>query len=228
MESIETNALLLYEARSRAKSSALQYSQRQRHDKHSVAPETSTTDGLYLSYATIVGALPLLDAHYETKVAAAKAAAETTSPTAGKKRSREEEPPVWDCPTCTYQNMRTTPQCAMCLTPKPGGVQDDEDTPTAPATAIPWNCRTCTYYNEATATQCGVCNADHPNPPKKQDAAPGAPAATGTGSFMGRAIPDGYWVCSPEHGGCSLFNPNSLYYCKECDKARPSLATLRF
>lgn len=223
MESIETNALLLYEAQSRARASALQYSQQQRHSRHGDVAN-APTGGLYLSYATIVGALPLLDAHYEAKVEAAKAAAEAQQgPTVGKKRTREEEPPVWDCPTCTYQNMRTTAQCAMCLTPKPGGANIDDEG--AFAAGLPWNCRTCTYLNDAAATQCGVCGADHPNPPKKEAA---GPSAMGAGTFMGRPIPDGFWVCSPEHGGCSLFNPNSLYYCKECDKARPSLATLRF
>lgn len=34
--------------------------------------------------------------------------------------------------------------------------------------------------------------------------------------------------CSATEGGCTKYNPKTIYYCEVCGKARPDLASVRF
>jgi hypothetical protein len=43
-----------------------------------------------------------------------------------------------------------------------------------------------------------------------------------------RVCPPDKWECSVAQGGCSYFNPKTLFYCDMCSKARPDLAAVRF
>eukprot|EP01060_Flectonema_neradi_P040006 TRINITY_DN8997_c1_g1_i1.p1 TRINITY_DN8997_c1_g1~~TRINITY_DN8997_c1_g1_i1.p1 ORF type:complete len:4144 (+),score=716.08 TRINITY_DN8997_c1_g1_i1:58-12489(+) len=70
-----------------------------------------------------------------------------------------------------------------------------------------WACRNCTYLNPPLSTTCEMCDFGW------------------TGQ---RECPHDKWVCSPETGGCSFFNPKTLYYCEVCNRARPDLATVAF
>eukprot|EP01065_Artemidia_motanka_P000909 TRINITY_DN1042_c0_g1_i1.p1 TRINITY_DN1042_c0_g1~~TRINITY_DN1042_c0_g1_i1.p1 ORF type:complete len:4224 (+),score=1358.75 TRINITY_DN1042_c0_g1_i1:274-12672(+) len=70
-----------------------------------------------------------------------------------------------------------------------------------------WQCKQCTALNDQTETACTIC---------------------GYGWTGQREPGKNEWVCPPELGGCSMFNPNALYYCSECNKARPDLATTKF
>ena len=70
-----------------------------------------------------------------------------------------------------------------------------------------WACRNCTYLNPPFMTTCEMCDFGW------------------TGQ---RECPHDKWVCAPETGGCSFFNPKTLYYCEVCNRARPDLATVAF
>merc|ERR1711988_1699259 len=43
-----------------------------------------------------------------------------------------------------------------------------------------------------------------------------------------RRCPPDKWECSVAQGGCSYFNPKTLFYCDMCSKARPDLSAVRF
>jgi hypothetical protein len=70
-----------------------------------------------------------------------------------------------------------------------------------------WKCANCTYLNAMQDHTCAMCEMGW------------------TGE---REVPTGKWVCSPEQGGCSFFNPLASFYCTMCDRCRPDLASVRF
>eukprot|EP01059_Diplonema_ambulator_P000956 TRINITY_DN1073_c1_g4_i1.p1 TRINITY_DN1073_c1_g4~~TRINITY_DN1073_c1_g4_i1.p1 ORF type:complete len:4122 (+),score=1331.11 TRINITY_DN1073_c1_g4_i1:86-12451(+) len=70
-----------------------------------------------------------------------------------------------------------------------------------------WQCRNCTFMNVPEAVQCEMCDY---------------------GWAGVRECPADKWICTPENGGCSYFNPKTLYYCEVCNRARPDLATVSF
>lgn len=77
------------------------------------------------------------------------------------------------------------------------------------ATAQPtmWTCNNCTFLNSVFEASCGMCNLGW------------------TGQ---REVPNGFWMCSGERGGCTFFNPDKHFYCEICNRARPDLASVRF
>eukprot|EP01061_Rhynchopus_euleeides_P007779 TRINITY_DN1682_c1_g1_i2.p1 TRINITY_DN1682_c1_g1~~TRINITY_DN1682_c1_g1_i2.p1 ORF type:complete len:3842 (+),score=1703.90 TRINITY_DN1682_c1_g1_i2:1018-11526(+) len=82
--------------------------------------------------------------------------------------------------------------------------------PEAPAPELErghWACQGCTFINDPLSTSCMIC---------------------GFGMAGTRECPQDKWVCTPETGGCGLFNPKSLFYCEVCSRARPDLATVSF
>ncbi|TPP41495.1 hypothetical protein CGC20_3525 [Leishmania donovani] len=150
---------------------------------------------------------------------------------------------VWSCDACTFQNPIASNMCSMCMAPKPKSVGVAEDAAMAAAVDAaaggtgeedegdddgadaPWQCGVCTFINESRAKpMCEICMAPNPRPLK----ASGGGRAERSPFGGGFECPEGYWVCSVEHGGCSKFNPNALFYCQVCEKARPNLASVRF
>jgi len=69
-----------------------------------------------------------------------------------------------------------------------------------------WVCKVCTFVNTSDNTTCVVCDCD----------------MTGR-----RGCPSDKWVCSPDKGGCTYFNPKTLFYCEMCGRARPDLSSVR-
>jgi len=111
----------------------------------------------------------------------------------------------WTCPLCTSENPGANDVCVFCTAIRP------------PDGAGPWPCPQCTFINEGDSRYCAVCNYDS-----------GKKTGVQSGADWMTEVPEGYWMCSPEQGGCSKFNANSLFYCDVCDRARPDLASLRF
>jgi len=70
-----------------------------------------------------------------------------------------------------------------------------------------WQCRNCTFFNSALSSTCAVCDFGW------------------TGQ---RECPPDKWCCTPSTGGCTFFNPKTLYYCDVCARARPDLASMVF
>jgi len=69
-----------------------------------------------------------------------------------------------------------------------------------------WMCKVCTFVNSSDNAICVVCDCDM------------------TGH---RGCPPDKWVCSPDKGGCTFFNPKTLFYCEMCGRARPDLSSVR-
>jgi len=69
-----------------------------------------------------------------------------------------------------------------------------------------WTCKICTFVNSSDNMTCVVCECD----------------MTGR-----RGCPPDKWICSPDKGGCTYFNPKSLFYCEMCGRARPDLSSVR-
>jgi len=69
-----------------------------------------------------------------------------------------------------------------------------------------WTCKVCTFVNSSDNATCVVCDSD----------------MTGR-----RGCPPDKWVCLPEKGGCTYYNPKTLFYCEMCGLARPDLASVR-
>ena len=123
----------------------------------------------------------------------------------------------WACGACTCINPKDLRARCVCGTARPGGH--------SPHPPTPWACSVCTLINEATSYVCSVCGTADPAAEARRKQAGGSSA---TVSMAEQRCPDGHWVCSVEHGGCSKFNLNSAYYCEVCDKGRPNLASIRF
>eukprot|EP00930_Biecheleria_cincta_P065013 TRINITY_DN50708_c0_g1_i1.p1 TRINITY_DN50708_c0_g1~~TRINITY_DN50708_c0_g1_i1.p1 ORF type:complete len:255 (+),score=50.42 TRINITY_DN50708_c0_g1_i1:48-767(+) len=70
-----------------------------------------------------------------------------------------------------------------------------------------WQCQNCTFFNSALSSTCAVCDFGW------------------TGQ---RECPPDKWCCTPATGGCTFFNPKTLFYCEVCSRARPDLASLSF
>ncbi|KPA78926.1 hypothetical protein ABB37_05990 [Leptomonas pyrrhocoris] len=193
-----------------------------------------------------------------TSAAAAAAAKASNTKGATSSASSTAYASQWTCDTCTFHNPSSSNTCQMCMSPKPKRVRDEEYAQDAAAAAAaaeaaahapeeeaagaaeneeeaeeddvdaPWQCEVCTYINESRAqSMCEICMA--PNPHPLRVAGGGGGGGGGADAFgTGFECPEGYWVCSVEHGGCSKFNPNSVFYCQVCEKARPNLASVRF
>jgi hypothetical protein len=116
----------------------------------------------------------------------------------------------WACEACTTHNDLKVTQCSVCGTPNAVAVAADPE-------SEPWLCPQCTFRNSSANVHCEICNHDS-----------GRKGPGGAGSMPSIVAPEGFWVCSPEKGGCSKYNANNLFYCEVCDKARPDLAAIRF
>ncbi|AAZ13558.1 hypothetical protein, conserved [Trypanosoma brucei brucei TREU927] len=145
----------------------------------------------------------------------------------------------WHCSACTLLNDPTVKRCLACNTARAtdtagatGGISSDDphgNESHGGEAEESWACQQCTFINESRRSPlCAVCLGPNPNP------LPQSQPVHSSGDFMGadagnvRGCPEGYWACLVEQGGCSKFNPNTVFYCQVCDKARPGLATLRF
>lgn len=165
-------------------------------------------------------------------------------------------PADWSCEACTFHNSLASNMCQMCMAAKPRHVREAEDAAMAAALAgeggsagggayvsrgdgddededddvdAPWQCEVCTFINDSRAqAMCEVCMAPNPRPLRAAGGGGGGGAAGMDPFGGGFECPEGYWVCSVEHGGCSKFNPNAVFYCQVCEKARPNLASVRF
>ncbi|RNF23641.1 uncharacterized protein Tco025E_02741 [Trypanosoma conorhini] len=139
--------------------------------------------------------------------------------------SPEEEP--WHCLRCTLLNDSTLRRCVACDSPRPSAAARGECAATrTDTTDAPWSCSQCTFINASQRqSMCSMCLSANPNP--LGDAQAGAGGIDAALSVAWEC-PPGCWACSVEHGGCSKFNPNDVFYCQVCDKARPDLAALRF
>ncbi|KAG5471337.1 hypothetical protein LSCM1_01417 [Leishmania martiniquensis] len=199
-------------------------------------PATSAEIANCISVEELFGAIPALNAEMlRERVEAARASRPTAS------QAPSVCITVWSCDACTFQNPIATNLCSMCMAPKPKSVREAESagvSAAADAAAVgdaegddddgvdaPWQCEVCTFINNSRLqAMCEICMALNPRPLKDADG-----GCTGTApSGGGFECPEGYWVCSVEHGGCSKFNPNSVFYCQVCEKARPNLASVRF
>lgn len=219
--------------------------------------ECELKDSAAIGLGDLFAAFPALDMHLVVQRSSAAAATNTLSsssapgsppPAAAGGTVAAQEP--WHCEACTYRNEPTSRVCAMCMSSRPkssttaaaaassspppalstGDNVHDED---EEGTDCPWQCPVCTFINDTRATPvCTVCLANNPNP--LVDRAKATSGGAGGGAYdpmMGDVswdCPEGYWVCSVEHGGCSKFNPNNVFYCQVCEKARPNLASVRF
>ncbi|OQR84514.1 hypothetical protein ACHHYP_13291 [Achlya hypogyna] len=105
----------------------------------------------------------------------------------------------WLCDVCTYANDAAATACAMCAEPRDKAAKAPQ-----PQT---WTCENCTCVNPILETTCSVCEM---------------------GMSGRREVPKDKWVCDPEAGGCTFFNPNTSFYCDVCNRARPDLASHRF
>ncbi len=72
-----------------------------------------------------------------------------------------------------------------------------------------WQCESCTFINSMRDRSCAMCSL---------------------GWSGEREVPPGKWVCIGPDGisGCTLFNPDSMFYCEACGRCRPDLAAVRF
>merc|ERR1711959_515588 len=61
-----------------------------------------------------------------------------------------------------------------------------------------WQCQNCTFINSALSSTCAVCDFGW------------------TGQ---RECPQDKWCCTPATGGCTFFNPKTLFYCDVCSRA---------
>ncbi|KEG08962.1 NXN protein [Trypanosoma grayi] len=149
-----------------------------------------------------------------------------------KKRLEEAGEPVvcdaepWHCPTCTLLNDPAMRRCAACNSVNPSA--SGETANSAHGAEQPWQCPQCTFINASRQQPvCSVCLTANPSPLVDAQQSHGD-VRHGLSTAAAWECPSGYWVCSVEHGGCSKFNPNDVFYCQVCDKARPNLASLRF
>ncbi|KAG5495830.1 hypothetical protein JIQ42_02697 [Leishmania sp. Namibia] len=204
----------------------------------SATPASSAEKANYISAGELFSAIPSLNAEVlRERVETARA----PRPTAAQAQSVSIT--VWSCGACTFQNPISSNVCSMCIAPKPKSVREAENAEMAAAanaaaggTAAnaegdddgmdaPWQCEVCTFINSSRAqAMCEICMAPNPRPLREAGGSHAGMAPFG-GGFE---CPEGYWVCSVEHGGCSKFNPNSVFYCQVCEKARPNLASVRF
>ncbi|GET91118.1 hypothetical protein, conserved [Leishmania tarentolae] len=203
------------------------------------AATSSPDTGNYMSAEELFAVIPPLNAEVlRERVEAARA----PRPAAAQQVSSSIT--VWSCEACTFQNSVASNMCAMCMAPKPKSVRDAEDLAMAAAVNsaaggageeeeegdddgvdAPWQCEVCTFINDSRSKpMCEMCMVPNPRPLKGS----GRGRAEGSLFDGGFECPEGYWVCSVEHGGCSKFNSNSLFYCQVCEKARPNLASVRF
>ncbi|OQS06902.1 hypothetical protein THRCLA_20266 [Thraustotheca clavata] len=106
---------------------------------------------------------------------------------------------LWVCTVCTFTNEPLATSCAMCSEPR--------DKTAKPQENQTWTCEYCTCINPIIETTCAVCEM---------------------GMSGRREVPKGKWVCDPDQGGCTFFNPLSSFYCDVCNRARPDLASHRF
>jgi hypothetical protein len=65
----------------------------------------------------------------------------------------------------------------------------------------------CTFINFASDKSCQIC---------------------GYGREGRLVVPPNKWMCDPTSGGCTFFNDNTNFYCQQCDRSRPDLASVRF
>jgi len=70
-----------------------------------------------------------------------------------------------------------------------------------------WQCSNCTFLNAVEDTTCIMC--EH-------------------GWTGRREVPRDQWMCAGEQGGCTFFNPKTMFYCEMCNRARPDVASLKF
>ncbi|CAD2213895.1 hypothetical protein, conserved [Angomonas deanei] len=145
-----------------------------------------------------------------------------THSASSKKKSKE----PWNCPTCTFLNEAGTRVCAVCMSVLNDGGEDSAhpaDTPDNTVDGV-WSCPSCTFLNESRKQPvCSVCLGPNPNPLEERH----SPGVSGN-KMLEWDCPEGYWTCSVEHGGCSKYNPNNVFYCTVCEKARPNLSAVRF
>ncbi|KAH3756032.1 nxn protein [Pelomyxa schiedti] len=78
--------------------------------------------------------------------------------------------------------------------------------PAEPKQTGRWRCSNCTYMNSPLETTCCMCEV---------------------GWSGERECPRDKWMCPPERGGCTFFNPVSQFYCEMCNRARPDLISHR-
>ncbi|CAJ1461133.1 unnamed protein product, partial [Effrenium voratum] len=70
-----------------------------------------------------------------------------------------------------------------------------------------WSCQNCSFMNSALSSTCAICDFGW------------------TGQ---RECPSDKWACTASTGGCTFFNPKSLFYCEVCGRGRPDLASMAF
>ncbi|CAK4253885.1 unnamed protein product, partial [Aphanomyces euteiches] len=99
------------------------------------------------------------------------------------KKTLEDASP-WLCEVCTFGNEGFATSCGMCNEPREHTKQVVQ--------AQTWQCENCTFINPITETSCGVCEL---------------------GMSGRREVPKDKWVCDPEQGGCTYFNPKTAFYC---------------
>jgi hypothetical protein len=69
-----------------------------------------------------------------------------------------------------------------------------------------WQCSNCTFLNSTEDSTCAMCEF---------------------GWTGRREVPRDKWMCSGEQGGCTFFNPKTMFYCEMCNRARPDVASLK-
>eukprot|EP01126_Amoeba_proteus_P003664 TRINITY_DN11217_c0_g1_i1.p1 TRINITY_DN11217_c0_g1~~TRINITY_DN11217_c0_g1_i1.p1 ORF type:complete len:676 (+),score=139.50 TRINITY_DN11217_c0_g1_i1:721-2748(+) len=70
-----------------------------------------------------------------------------------------------------------------------------------------WSCEICAFVNSKNTNVCLSCGTNV------------------LGNF-GPGLDE--WVCSANRGGCSAFNPKTLFYCAVCNRSRPEYARVNF
>eukprot|EP00796_Vickermania_ingenoplastis_P003610 gene3610-2550_t len=169
---------------------------------------TATAGGIPLEI--LYRLLPLSPTHVHDHIALRLA-------TLGAANAAEEGP--WSCPTCTLQNAAGLHCCAAC-----GCLRAQKADSTVDG---PWACETCTFINESRRQPlCSVCLAPNPRVLDDTPTVGAGPDGAGLQSFS--RVPEGYWECMVEYGGCTKLNTNDQFYCTACNSGRPNLSNVRF
>ena len=110
----------------------------------------------------------------------------------------------WSCSSCTFVNAEANAACAVCGTPKDGGIPQDDH-------AGDWVCAACTMSNTLGTAHCGTCNTVNPHGDLSH-----AEAVRMDGDRCGHGEAD-QWACAV----CTVLNLGGSVQCSCCHTPKP-------